>query len=113
MRICNVVECKHHTKEDNCTKGMLTMKRIVINGVIYAVCLQFYRKQKFKKMEQQIITYIQNNEGKCVCDLFASFLGSNYNKLKAECLESIRHLKARDLIEETNVDICSYLEFKT
>ena len=48
MRICNVVECKHHTKDDHCTKGLLTMKRIVIDGVIYSVCLQFYRKQKYK-----------------------------------------------------------------
>ena len=112
MRICNVKECKHHTDEDNCNKSMLTMKRVVIDGVIYAVCLQFYRKQKYKKMEQRVITYIQNNEGQCVCGLFASFLGPKYNELKDECFQAIRDLKARDIIEETHVDICSYLSFK-
>ena len=112
MKICNIKECKHHTDEDNCNKTVLTMKRIEIDGVIYAVCLQFYRKQKPKKMEQQIIEYIKNNKGKCKCGLFASFLGPNYNELKEECFEVIRHLKSRDLIEETHVDICSYLKFK-
>ena len=113
MRICNVVECKHHTKEDNCTKGMLTMKRIVINGVIYAVCLQFFRKQKYKKMEQRVITYIQNNEDRCACGLFASFKGSDYDELKDECLLAIKHLEDRNLIEKIYKYDCMHLEFKT